>query len=45
MGAKQRAQNRGKKAAKGSMKGQPMSQKKISQAFGTVNVARVKVCS
>jgi len=33
MGAKQRAANRGKKAAKGSMKGQPMSQKKLNQSI------------
>ncbi|KAK5097208.1 squalene synthetase-like protein [Lithohypha guttulata] len=33
MGAKQRAQNRGKKAARGSMKGQPMSQKQLNQSI------------
>lgn len=35
MGAKQRGQARGngKKAAKGSMKGQPMSQKQLSQSM------------
>lgn len=39
MGAKQRAQNRGKKAAKGSMKGSPMSQKQLNQSIsGMINL-------